>query len=67
MVHLFRIQSFFHKGDANKVVLDARHLNSNTDLSLESWPIEPLATQLARANKNINLQVITCRLMHIPL
>ena len=39
------------KGDAIKVVLDARHLNSNTDQELESWPIEPFAPQLARANK----------------
>ena len=39
------------KGDAAKVVLDAGHLNSNTDQERESWPIEPLAPQLARANK----------------
>ena len=39
------------KGDAIKVVLDARHLNSNTNQELKSWPIEPLAPQLARANK----------------
>ena len=39
------------KGDALKVILDARHLNSNTDQELESWPNEPLAPQLARANK----------------
>ena len=39
------------RGDTIKVVLDARHLNSNTDQSFESWPIEPLAPQLARANK----------------
>ena len=39
------------KGDTIKVVLDARHLNSNTDQSFESWPIEPLAPQLAPANK----------------
>ena len=39
------------KEDAIKVVLDARHLNSNTDQELDSWPIEPLAPQLARANK----------------
>ena len=39
------------KGDSVKVVLDARHLNSNTNQELESWPIEPLAPQLARANK----------------
>ena len=40
------------KRDTIKVVLDARHLNSNTDQSFESGPIEPLAPQLARANKN---------------
>ena len=39
------------KGDTIKCVLDARHLNSNTEQSDESWPIEPLAPQLARANK----------------
>ena len=39
------------KGDEIKLVLDARHLNSNTNQELESWPIEPLAIQLARANK----------------
>ena len=46
------------KGDAIKVVLEARHLNSNTNQELESWPIEPLAPQLARANKNINQLLI---------
>ena len=40
------------KGDTIKSVLDARHLNSNTEQSDESWPIEPLASQLARANKS---------------
>ena len=39
------------KGDTIKCLLDARHLNSNTEQSDESWPIEPLAPQLARANK----------------
>ena len=39
------------KGDSIKCVLDARHLNSNTEKSDESWPIETLAPQLARANK----------------
>ena len=46
------------KGDAIKVVLDARHLNSNTYQELESWPIEPLALQFARANKNTNQPLI---------
>ena len=39
------------KGDTIKCVLDARHLNSNTEQSDEPWPIEPLAPQLARAIK----------------
>ena len=39
------------KGDSIKCVIEcARHLNSNTEPSGESWPIEPLAPQLARAN-----------------
>ena len=42
------------KGDSIKCVLDARHLNSNTEQSDESWPIEPLASQLARAKKKPN-------------
>ena len=46
------------KGDAIKVVLDASYLNSNTDKEHESWPIEPLAPQLARANKNTNQLLI---------
>ena len=39
------------KGDTVKCVLDARHFHSNTEQSDESWPIEHLAPQLARANK----------------
>ena len=39
------------KGDAIKVVLDSWHLNSNTNQDFESWPIELLAPQIARANK----------------
>ena len=39
------------KGDTIKVVSDARHLNSNPNQEFESWPIEPLDPQLARANK----------------
>ena len=45
------------KGDSKKCVLDARHLNSNTDQSDESWPIEPLAPQLARASKRYKFAV----------
>ena len=43
------------KGDSIECVLDARHLNSNTKQSDESWHTEPLAPQLARA-KSTNVQ-----------
>ena len=39
------------KGDSIYCVLDATHLNSNTEQSDESCSIKPLAPQLARANK----------------
>ena len=45
------------KGDTIKVVLDARHLNSNTAQSFESWPIEPLSPQLARAKKKFKCAI----------
>ena len=35
------------KNDSIKNGLYARHLNSKTDQSSESWPMEPLETQLA--------------------
>ena len=55
-IHLFKQYILYPlnivpKRDTIKVVFDARHLNSNTDQSFESFPIEPLA-QLARDNKH---------------
>ena len=51
-----------------KVVLDARHLNSNTNQELESWPIEPLAPQLARANKKYKSTIdLMYAYAHTPL
>ena len=56
------------KGDTIKCVLDARHLNSNTEQSDESWPIEPLAPQLARANKKYKSAIdLMYAYAHIPL
>ena len=43
----------FKNKDSKDFSLDAGHLNINTDQSSESKPLEPLATQLARANKQI--------------
>ena len=45
------------KGDSVRCVLDARHPYPNTEQSDESWPIEPLAPQLARANKNYSCAI----------
>ena len=56
--HFLKPFNIIPKGDAIKVVLDARHLNSNTNQELESWPIEPLAPQLARANNKKNQLLI---------
>ena len=56
------------KGDTIKCVLDARHLNSNTEQSDESWPIEPLAPQLARANKKYKSAIdLMFAYAHTPL
>ena len=38
------------KTDSLKIL----HLNSRTNQSSEYWPMEPLATHLARANKKYN-------------
>ena len=56
------------KGDTIKSVLDTRHLNSNTEQSDESWPIEPLAPQLARANKKYKSAIdLMYAYAHTPL
>ena len=56
------------KGDTIKCELDARHLNSNTEQSDESWPIEPLAPQLARANKKYKSAIdLMYAYAHTPL
>ena len=56
------------KGDTIKIVLDARHLNSCTNQTFESWPIEPLAPQLARANKKYKSAIdLMYAYAHVPL
>ena len=55
------------KGDSIKCVLDARHLNSNTEQSDGSWPIEPLAPQLARAKKTNSAIDLMYAYAHTPL
>ena len=41
------------KGDKVKLVIDARYLNSITDLSSYHWPLEPMDTLLTRVNGKI--------------
>ena len=56
------------KGDTIKCILDARHLNSNTEQFDEFWLIEPLAPQLARANKNYKSAIdLMYAYAHTPL
>ena len=56
------------KGDSIKCVLHARHLSSNTKQSDESWPIEPLAPQLARANEKYKSAIdLIYAYAHTPL
>ena len=40
------------KGNAVKLVIDARYLNSITDLSRYSWPLEPIGSLLTRLKGN---------------
>ena len=49
-------------------MLDARHLNSNTDQSFESWPVEYLDPQLARANEKFKSAIdLIYAYAHAPL
>ena len=52
MVQLISVLSLLYPKETIKCLLDARHLNSNTEHSDESWPIEPFAPQIARGNEN---------------
>ena len=48
--------------------MDARHPNSNTEQSDESWPIETLAPQLALANKKYKSAIdLMYAYAHAPL
>ena len=56
------------KRDSIKFILDARHLNSNAEQSDECWPIEHLAPQLARENKNYKCAIdLMYAYAHTPL
>ena len=56
MVQHFQSIHQYTKRDNIKVILDAKQLNSNTDQSIESRLIAPLASQLPRVARKKNLQ-----------
>ena len=45
-------QSILPKINTVKLVIDARYLNSITDLSRYSWPLEPIGSLLTRLKAN---------------
>ena len=68
MVQPIQIFLIIPKGDTIKCVLNARHLNSNTEQSDESWPIGPLAPQFARAYKKYKSAIdLMYAYAHAPL
>ena len=64
----FNLLIMIRKGGCIKNVLDPRHLNSNTEQSDESWPTEPLAPKLRRANKKYKCAIyLMYAYAHTPL
>ena len=56
------------KGEALKLVLDARYLNSVTDLTTYSWPLEPLQCLLDRVHgKYFMTTDMSCAYHQVPL
>ena len=56
------------KNDYIKLVIDARYLNSITDLSSYSWPLEPIQTLLTRINgKYFTTSDLSCAYHQVPL
>jgi hypothetical protein len=56
------------KGNIIKLVIDARYLNSITDLSLYSWPLEALEVQLNRIHgEYFSVTDMSCAYHQVPL
>ena len=56
------------KGNNIKIVLDARFINSVSDLTTYSWPLEPLETILTRLKGKIfSTADMSCAYMQVPL
>ena len=56
------------KADYVKLVIDARYLNSITDLTNYSWPLEPVQMIMTRINgKNFTKSDLSCAYHQVPL
>ena len=56
------------KDDYVKLVIDARYLNSLTDLTNHSWPLEPVQIIMTRANGKIfSVTDLSCVYCQVPL
>ena len=56
------------KIDYVKLVLDARYLNSATDLTKYSWPLEPVQMNMTRVNgKFFSVSDLSCAYHQVPL
>ena len=56
------------KNDYEKLVIDARYLNSVTDLTNYSWPLEPVQMIMIRVNgKVFSVSINSCAYHQVPL
>ena len=56
------------KNDYVKLVIDARYLNSLTDLQNYSWPLEPVQMFMTRANIRVfSVSDLSCAYHQVPL
>ena len=56
------------KNDYVKLVIDARYLNSVTDLTNYSWPLEPVQMIMTRVNgKFVSVSELSCAYHQVPL
>ena len=56
------------KHDYVKLIIDARYLNSVTDLTNYSWPLEPIQTIMTLINGNIfSVSDLSCAFHQVPL
>ena len=56
------------KNDYIKLVIDARYLNSVTDLTNYSWPLEPVQKIMTRVNgKFFSVSDLSCAYHQVPL